>query len=71
MGTKSGDVRTASYQQESFLKRTPRRTECVASLNIQNMCFSYKYFSIFVGKIVHVFSQSDVRRQQRATERNQ
>jgi hypothetical protein len=24
------------------------------------MCFSYKYFSIFVGRIVEVFSQSDV-----------
>jgi hypothetical protein len=29
-------------------------------LNIQNVSFSYKYFSIFVGGIVEVFSQSDV-----------
>jgi hypothetical protein len=29
-------------------------------LNIQNVSFSYKYFSIFVDRIVNVFSQSDV-----------
>jgi hypothetical protein len=33
---------------------------CVAFLNIQNVSFSYKYFSIFVGGIVDFFSQSDV-----------
>jgi hypothetical protein len=34
--------------------------ECVASLNIQLFCFSYKFFGIFVKEIVEVFSQSDV-----------
>ncbi|WP_211223558.1 hypothetical protein, partial [Flavobacterium filum] len=31
-----------------------------ASLNIHNLRFSYKFFVIFVKKIVEVFSQSDV-----------
>jgi hypothetical protein len=33
---------------------------CVASLNIKKLYFSYKYFCIFVRRIVDVFSQSDV-----------
>jgi hypothetical protein len=32
----------------------------VASLNIQNLYFSYRYCSIFVGRIVDVFSQLEV-----------
>jgi hypothetical protein len=37
--------------------------------NIQNVSFSYKYFSIFVGRIVAVFSQSDFSGQLRKTNR--
>ena len=33
---------------------------CVALLNIQNVSFSYKYFSIFAGSIVTFFLYSDV-----------